>query len=263
MLIDWFTVAAQMVNFLILLWLMKRFLYKPVLKALDEREKKIAAELNHASAVEEEASRQKSEWQGKNDDFEQQRTLMMHQVEEEVGKKRIELLESARKEYNDQHEKLLETLRREKEDQEEDALRRIRSEIFSVAGKLLRELADETLEERIVDCFCRKLRETGKEEIGEMKQAMEEKGLPILRSAFRLEAAQQDKISKTTKELLSLEDPLSFETSDELGCGIELCMNGRCISWNIDVALDSLRKASEQTVRTQTPSTRDEHGAGQ
>lgn len=40
MLIDWFTVIAELVNFLILVWLLKRFLYEPVLKAIDEREKK-------------------------------------------------------------------------------------------------------------------------------------------------------------------------------------------------------------------------------
>ena len=45
MLIDWFTVAAQAVNFLILVWLLKRFLYKPVLAAVDEREKRITAQL--------------------------------------------------------------------------------------------------------------------------------------------------------------------------------------------------------------------------
>jgi F-type H+-transporting ATPase subunit b len=48
MLIDWFTVAAQVVNFLILVWLMKRFLYKPILHAIDEREKRIATELANA-----------------------------------------------------------------------------------------------------------------------------------------------------------------------------------------------------------------------
>ncbi|NLX99005.1 MAG: hypothetical protein GXY83_22905 [Rhodopirellula sp.] len=32
--IDWFTVAAQVVNFLILVWLLKRFLYKPILHAI-------------------------------------------------------------------------------------------------------------------------------------------------------------------------------------------------------------------------------------
>jgi F-type H+-transporting ATPase subunit b len=262
MLIDWFTVAAQMVNFLILLWLLKHFLYHPVLKALDEREKKIAAELNHAAAVEEEASRQKSEWEGKNNNFEQQRTLMMRQVEEEAEKKRVELLESARKEYDNLHLKLLETLRREKEEHEEETIRRIKSEIFSVAGKLLRELADETLEERIVDSFCRRLRETGKDEIGEIKNAMQETGQPTLRSTFHLEAAQQDKITETTKRLFSIDTPLSFETSDELGCGIELCMNGRCISWNIDAGLDSLRKTADQTSTPQTPTIIGDHGAG-
>ena len=36
MLIDWFTVFAQAVNFLILVWLLKRFLYKPILHAIDD-----------------------------------------------------------------------------------------------------------------------------------------------------------------------------------------------------------------------------------
>ncbi len=52
MLIDWFTVGAQALNFLILVWLMKRFLYKPILNAIDAREKKIAAELADADAQE-------------------------------------------------------------------------------------------------------------------------------------------------------------------------------------------------------------------
>ena len=43
MLIDWFTVGAQLLNFLILVCLMKRFLYQPVLDAIAAREQKIAA----------------------------------------------------------------------------------------------------------------------------------------------------------------------------------------------------------------------------
>ena len=48
MLINPFTVLAQLVNFLILVWLLKRFLYKPILHAIDEREKGIAAQLAQA-----------------------------------------------------------------------------------------------------------------------------------------------------------------------------------------------------------------------
>ena len=50
MLIDWFTIIAQALNFLILAWLLKRFLYRPVLNALDEREKLIASELAQFSS---------------------------------------------------------------------------------------------------------------------------------------------------------------------------------------------------------------------
>ena len=50
MLIDWFTVGAQALNFLILVWLMKHFLYQPILHAIDAREKKIAAELAKGDA---------------------------------------------------------------------------------------------------------------------------------------------------------------------------------------------------------------------
>ena len=49
MLIDWFTVGAQAVNFLVLVWLLRRFLYRPILKAIDAREKRIADQLADAA----------------------------------------------------------------------------------------------------------------------------------------------------------------------------------------------------------------------
>ena len=55
MLIDWFTVIAQVVNFLILVWLLKRFLYRPILDAIDDREQRIATKIASAEAKEHEA----------------------------------------------------------------------------------------------------------------------------------------------------------------------------------------------------------------
>jgi F-type H+-transporting ATPase subunit b len=59
MLIDWFTVIAQIINFLILVYLLKRFLYKPILNAIDEREKRIASQLEDAAKQKAEAIRKK------------------------------------------------------------------------------------------------------------------------------------------------------------------------------------------------------------
>ena len=61
MLIDWFTVGAQALNFIILVWLLKRFLYKPILNAVDAREQRIAAELADADAKRAEAKKERDE----------------------------------------------------------------------------------------------------------------------------------------------------------------------------------------------------------
>ena len=97
MLIDWFTVAAQAINFLILVWFMKRFLYKPVLNAIDEREKRIATELANADAKQAEAQKQHDEFQQKNTEFDQQRAALLSKATGEAQAERQRLLDEARK----------------------------------------------------------------------------------------------------------------------------------------------------------------------
>ena len=49
--IDWVTVLAQIANFLVLLWLLKRFLYRPILNGIDAREAAIAQRISDADAA--------------------------------------------------------------------------------------------------------------------------------------------------------------------------------------------------------------------
>ena len=97
MLIDWFTVGAQALNFLILVWLLKRFLYKPILHAIDAREKRIAAELADADAKRAEAEKARDEFQRKNEEFDRQRAALLSQATDEANAERQRLLDEARK----------------------------------------------------------------------------------------------------------------------------------------------------------------------
>ena len=97
MLIDWFTVGAQALNFIILVWLMKRFLYKPILNAVDARERRIAAELADADAKEAEAQKERDEFRRKNEEFDQQRAALLSKATEEAKAERQRLLDDARK----------------------------------------------------------------------------------------------------------------------------------------------------------------------
>src|ERR1035437_775893 len=84
MLIDWFTVGAQAINFIILVWLLKRFLYKPILDAVDAREKRVATELADADAKKAEAKKERDEFQHKNEKFDQQRAALLSKATEEA-----------------------------------------------------------------------------------------------------------------------------------------------------------------------------------
>ncbi|MEO8156065.1 MAG: F0F1 ATP synthase subunit B, partial [Rhizobacter sp.] len=73
MLIDWFTVGAQALNFVVLVWLMKRFLYQPVLDSIAAREKRIADQIAQAAAQEAQAAAERKTFEDKNKAFDQQR----------------------------------------------------------------------------------------------------------------------------------------------------------------------------------------------
>src|SRR5271157_3837052 len=96
MLIDWFTVGAQIVNFLILVWLLKHFLYKPILNAIDVREKKIAAELADADAKRADANKERDDFKHKNEEFDQQRAALLNKATEDAKVERQRLLDEAR-----------------------------------------------------------------------------------------------------------------------------------------------------------------------
>src|SRR5580698_5613162 len=97
MLIDWFTVGAQALNFLVLVWLMKRFLYRPILDAVDAREKLIAAELADAAGKKAEAQKERDEFQHKNDEFDRQRATGLTKATDEAKVEGKRLLDEARK----------------------------------------------------------------------------------------------------------------------------------------------------------------------
>lgn len=71
--INWFTVLAQLINFIVLVWLLKRFLYKPILKAIDEREKNIAGKINDAEAKDALAKKEQTAFQQKNESFDKEK----------------------------------------------------------------------------------------------------------------------------------------------------------------------------------------------
>jgi F-type H+-transporting ATPase subunit b len=250
MLIDWFTVAAQVVNFLILVWLMKRFLYKPILRAIDEREKRIATELANADKKKSEAQKESDDFKHKNEEFDKQRAALLSKATDEAKAERQRLLDEARKDAAALSSKLQEALRDQEHTLHQAISRRTQQEVFAITRKTLTDLATVSLEERLGEVFTRRLREMDAKAKAGLAQALKTASDPALvRSAFDLPAQQRAAIQNALNETFSADIHVRFETAPDLISGIELSTNGQKVAWSIADYLSSMEKSVDELLK--------------
>jgi len=244
MLVDWFTVGAQVLNFLILVWLMKRYLYKPVLRAIAAREKLIAAQVADAAANRAQADQEREELTRKHEELEQQRAALMSEATKEAQAERQRLIEAARDAADAVSAKRQEALRNEAITLNEAITRRAQEEVFAIARKALADLATTSLEERlgeIFTCVLREMNGSAKEQFAQALSTMTEPA--VVRSAFDLPPEQRAAIRSALDETFRAQVPVRFEVAPELVSGIELTASGQKVGWSIAEYLGSLANA--------------------
>ena len=173
MLIDWFTIGAQALNFLILVWLMKRFLYKPILHAIDEREKRIATELANADKKKVEAQKESDEFRHKNEEFDQQRASLLSKATDEVKAEHQRLLDEARKAADVFRAKRQDALRNEQHSLNTKSPAGPSRRFLPLPERRLTDLAGTSLEEAMGEVFTRRVRELNDEAKGRSRQGPE------------------------------------------------------------------------------------------
>lgn len=149
--IDWRLLLAQVVNFLILLYVLKRFAYKPVLDVLDARKERVENAKQVAQEAEHKMEIAEQERENILDEARKQSTEIIAQAEKDAQSRGEHILEEAEK------ERARITKEGEKVVQEERA--KLRHELKSEVGglvtdairKTVADLADERTTKRLTD----------------------------------------------------------------------------------------------------------------
>lgn len=244
MLINWFTVFAEMLNFLILVWLLKRFLYKPILNAIDAREKMISDQLANTEKHRIEAEAEKEAFALKNETFDKEREAMMRQVEETAKVRHAELLEIARKDAEALQERWNKSFMSHENLLSQSVSHQAEQEIFDIARKVLFDLSGASLEARMIEVFLKKVMTMSVESREHLSRAMNASYKPaIIRTMFELTSEQKRLLEERLSESLGIRLPFVFEKSTDLISGIELIVNDQKISWNISAYLESLKES--------------------
>lgn len=240
--IDWFTVIAQIINFIILVWLLKRFLYQPILDAVDNREKKIAAQLSEAEKKEVQALAERDKFQQKNAAFDKERLSKMEDVRKEAEQEKQRLFNDAREESRALRSQYEASLKQEGEQISELMKRKMQDEVFAIAHKTLDDLASASLEEQLVDTFINKMQHLSDDEKNNFTSSFTVDKAIVIMSAFELPDHLKSRLEKAINEITSMPVRIQYDLAPELVSGISLHTDRYSVSWNIDAYLASLKE---------------------
>jgi len=230
MLIDWPTVIFQIINFLILIALLKRFLYGPIIRAMAEREKKIAQSLALAARAKKEAAEHALRLASDREEFAGNRLMMQQEARLEIETWKNESIERLKSEIAGQKNMWQKSLEEEKEDFLQKLKISISHQVFQVARKAFTDLADEQLEISLIDTFLKKIdRELASIEI----QKTAHETVRII-SGFPLQQSEKDRLRNGLTPFFPQQEKFHFQEEAELGFGLRLLAGNHKWEWNLN-----------------------------
>ena len=286
MLIDWFTVIAQLINFIILVFLLKRFLYQPILSTMEKRQKYIESQWQEAERHREKAKQEASSYRRQRQQLNERRNALMSEAKEKAEHHRQTLVKNARDEVDQIREKWHASVRRKQRLFFDRLQQKVSEQIVEVTRKILSDLAEISLEQQVVSRFIENLQKLENSERERMDQALEQSPEPILvRSRFELGEENQDKIFDLLQQQLFPDKILTlnpeeiqdqkgedqnieaepgedeedgeekilvvFEPSSDLICGIELLAGGYELAWSFNDYLEQIQRDIYQVIQAE------------
>ncbi|ACS80288.1 ATPase [Maridesulfovibrio salexigens] len=226
MLLDWFTIFAQVLNFFVLIALLRLFLYKPIVGAMQERKEHVAQETLALREARAESQSLNMELRRKREDLDNREAEVMAEIHAEAERLREQAMDSARGEVETMRREWLAALEREKESVALNLRKKLIHEVSATAARIVQDLSGSDLEQLILSGFMQRIDDEargvdcGNSEI-------------LIRTGFEHTELQEQNLKKLLDELFPSKNERIFTTDPRLGLGIELIAGDRKWEWNL------------------------------
>jgi F-type H+-transporting ATPase subunit b len=239
--IDLFTTAAQVVNFALLVFLLKHFLYRPLLKLMDEREMKIISRQKAAEDAKREAQAEAQSYRKKKEELSAEHEELLVKAKEDAKEFRADMMKKARDEIEETKIEWQRDLQRQKDELISDLRKYSGQQLYAITRRALRDLANEDLERQIMIAFINRLKNLGESERETIKDFVKDsEQIIIVRSAFKVPEDIQQKIKDALASHAGADVRVQFEIVDDLISGMVMSAKNVEIAWSIAEYVDSL-----------------------
>lgn len=243
--IDLVTASAQLINFLILVWLLKRFLFQPVLNVMKERESLIDSQLNEAALRMSEADVVEREHQRAIASLENEKASILANAVKETDDEKKRLMDEAREENTVLRKAWNDSLDAEKSELVDAFRSSIATSTCRVTDALLKKISNRSLNEQMLNSFIDQL---GTLETTTKNKIQRNQSTLTMTTATSLSAPLKRKFAQSVHKNLEIDSPIDFLVDDSLIAGAQFNANGICLNWNIKAMLEDLEDDLSQVM---------------
>jgi F0F1-type ATP synthase membrane subunit b/b' len=237
--ISWFEIIAQIINFFVILFILQKLLYKPVLKAMVKRQEKIQKSQIEADEKMKEANELMRKYNKKIEDIQKEKHVILDEAIKEAHEKKESLLVDYKKEAENKRKIYLEEVEDEKEDFTNNLRQNIGNSAIKIASYILGTISSKELEKEIFDTFILNLKDL-KSNIPNIEVFKEE--TVDLHSFRDLSQDEKKMIEGVLKDQIKVLKVINYETDPSLILGYELNFETYMIHTNVKNYLNIIEK---------------------
>ncbi|MDR2099115.1 MAG: hypothetical protein LBO78_03795 [Rickettsiales bacterium] len=237
--IDWTTVLFQILNFVIVVLILRRYLFHPVLSAMERRDRAISDRLRQAERLAGEAEAERAALQAERAMLEEEREAAVKSARTAAEAESRELLKSFRRAMQSRQRAFDGSLKEEREALRKSVAAIAGRTIFDTVASALSGLAGASVEEAVLESFISRLEQGRVEKLRELRRYYDESGKIAVVSSFRIGAAKRMRIWRALASLLGRRkiERLAFRLDGKILCGLELVCDSLVIGFGMDAYL--------------------------
>jgi F-type H+-transporting ATPase subunit b len=247
--IDWFTVGAQILNFLILVWLLQRFLYGPITRAMARREARIEgglAEIRDGRAGLEEAAAKLAEDRAALD---ARRAAMLETAREEARALRARLESELRAEMEVRRASWQAGLEAERAAFADTLRRKAGHQVIEIVARILRDYAGTDLAGHMAGVFADRLAALEPERKEALRRAAQRAGPAAeVESSVPLSSGARSAITRALHEGVAPGIEVAYREDPDLLLGVRLTIGEQTLEWSAGQFLHRLETALDEII---------------
>jgi len=244
--LSWSTFLLEILNFLVLVWILKRFLYKPVLDVIARRRAGIEKTLADAREMQTNAEKMKKQYESRLTEWSQERQQQQDALTHELDSERASKMEQLRATLDKEREKARVSEERRQADRRREIEQAALDQGARFAGRLLHMASGPELETRLVDMVIEELGRLPDERIATLRSGHGEAPAKIsVESAYPIAEKQRQQLEQALIKLTDVTAPVDYQKNRELVAGVRITVGAWVLGANVHDELQGFGELSQ------------------